>query len=120
MPASLLMANVQASVRRYSESDYSPKDVMFKINNALCPICQFIEEHRFITLFYGILDNKNKTFLYSNAGHNYPILFRNDEIAYELSTEDGLPCGIFENSFYDENLIELRSEISYYLYRWYN
>lgn len=109
MPASLLMANVQASIRRYSESDYSPKDMMFKINNTLCPICQFIEEHRFITLFYGILNSKNKTFLYSNAGHNYPILFRNDKIAYELSTEDGLPCGIFENSSYDENLIELKS-----------
>lgn len=109
MPASLLMANVQASIRRYSESGYSPKDIMFKINNAFCPICQFIEEHRFITLFYGILNAKNKTLLYSNAGHNYPILFRNDEIAYELSTEDGLPCGIFENSSYDENIIELKS-----------
>ncbi len=109
MPASLLMANVQASIRRYSESGYSPKDMMFKINNAFCPICQFIEEHRFITLFYGILEIKTKTLVYSNAGHNYPFLFRDGEIAYELSTEDGLPCGIFENATYDENLIELKT-----------
>lgn len=109
MPASLLMANVCASIRIHSESEYSPKDIMFKINNAFCPICQFIEEHRFITLFYGILDSKNKILAYSNAGHNYPFLFRDGRIAYELSTEDGLPCGIFENSSYDENLIALKT-----------
>ncbi len=108
MPAALLMANAQASLRRYSESTYSPGEIIYRINNSICPICQYIEEHRFITLFYGVLDPEKKTLVYSSAGHNYPLVFRADNGACEKLESTGLPCGIMEDVPYDEAQIELR------------
>ncbi len=109
MPASLLMANVQASLRRYSESAYSPREIIYRVNNSLCPICQYIEEHRFITLFYGVLDPEDKTMIYSNAGHNYPLIFRNNNgNPYEQLESTGLPCGIIEGASYEEAKIKLK------------
>jgi len=109
MPAALLMANAQASLRRYSESTYSPGEIIYRINNSICPICQYIEEHRFITLFYGVLDPKSKTLIYSNAGHNYPLIFRaNSDVCQELEST-GLPCGIMEDAPYDEAQVDLKS-----------
>jgi len=107
MPAALLMANVQASLRRYSESAYSPREIIYRINNSLCPICQLIEEHRFITLFYGVLDLKSRKLVYSNAGHNHPFVFQKNGDVHGLSDGAGLPCGIMENALYDEAEIEL-------------
>jgi sigma-B regulation protein RsbU (phosphoserine phosphatase) len=107
MPAALLMANVQASLRRYSESAYSPKEIVYRVNNSLCPICQYIEEHRFITLFYGVLNPENRTLTYSNAGHNYPLVFRGNRNLCEQLESTGLPCGIMEDVSYDEGQIEL-------------
>jgi sigma-B regulation protein RsbU (phosphoserine phosphatase) len=109
MPAALLMANAQASVRSYSESAYSPEEVIKKTNKALCPICQYIEEHRFITLFYGVMDTKSGTLSYTNAGHNYPMVFRENGSIYEQLESTGMPCGIMEDADYHENHIELIS-----------
>ncbi len=109
MPAALLMANTQASLRRYSETRYSPKEIIHRVNNSLCPICQYIEEHRFITLFYGVLEPESKILIYSNAGHNYPLVFRANGDVCEQLESTGLPCGIMEDSLYDEAQIELRA-----------
>ena len=109
MPAALLMANAQASLRRCSEVIYSPKEIVHRINNSLCPICQYIEEHRFITLFYGVLDPGDKKLIYSNAGHNYPLIFRRDESVWNQLESTGMPCGIVEDADYDEAEIDLRS-----------
>jgi sigma-B regulation protein RsbU (phosphoserine phosphatase) len=107
MPAALIMANIQASIRMYSESKYSPKEIMRKLNDHLCPICQLIEEHRFVTLFYGVLDTENQCFVYCNAGHNYPLVFKENGTIYELSDNGDIPCGIFENILYEEGNIKL-------------
>ncbi|MFC1713940.1 PP2C family protein-serine/threonine phosphatase [Candidatus Poribacteria bacterium] len=109
MPAALLMANAQASLRRYSESTYSPGEIIYRINNSICPICQYIEEHRFITLFYGVLNPETKMLTYSNAGHSYPIIFRANSGACEELESTGLPCGIMEDASYDEAQVELGS-----------
>ena len=110
MPAALLMANVQASLRRYSETLYSPGEIITRINNSLCPICQYIEEHRFITLFYGVLEPKSGILTFSNAGHNYPIVFRRNFGICEEMESTGLPCGIMEDFIYEESQIKLNPD----------
>lgn len=107
MPAALLMANVQASIRRCSEDRYPPKEIIQRVNSALCPICQLIEEHRFVTLFYANLNPQNGEMVFSNAGHNYPILFKQDGSLYNLSNGGGIPCGILDGFHYDEAKIKL-------------
>jgi phosphoserine phosphatase RsbU/P len=109
MPASLLMANLQASLRRCSEIENSPKGVINWINKSLCPICQHIDGHRFITLFYGVLDPLTKTLVYCNAGHNYPFVFRNNGCVWLDLESSGLPCGIMEHGYCEDMQIVLES-----------
>ncbi len=110
MPAALLMANVQASIRRCSEDFHSPREILQRVNSALCPICQIIDEHRFVTLFYANLNPKSGEMIFSNAGHNYPILFKKDGSVQSLSNGCGIPCGIMENFRYDEAITKLNSD----------
>lgn len=105
--AALLMADIQASLRRYSEDTYSPKEIISRVNNSLCSVCQYTEEHRFATLLYGVLDPKTGSFTYSSAGHNYPLLFRGDGNVCEWLESTGVPCGIMGDAVYDEERVEL-------------
>ncbi len=71
VPAALLMANVQASLRASVRDMDSPARVCSIINGMLCAS---IAADRFVTFFCGVLDAASRTFRYCNAGHPYPIL----------------------------------------------
>lgn len=62
-------------------------------------------ESKFVTLFYGIIDEEG-TCTYSNAGHNPPILLRQDGSSLEL-TEGGVPLGILPHAEYDSATIQM-------------
>ena len=57
-------------------------------------------------MFYGELDVTRGLLRYSNAGHNYPLVRREDGSLVELR-EGGLPLGILENGEYAEGELEL-------------
>ena len=69
--AALLMANAQAAVRALSSPSETPAGVCSRVNRLLC---ENIATGKFVTFFYGILDNQTRTFEYCNAGHPLPIL----------------------------------------------
>ena len=104
MPAALLMASVQASLRAYAETSHSPKRTISQVNNLLY---RYTESHKFVTLFYGVLNPQSGVLTYSNAGHNYPLIFRDRKCVYELDST-GMPCGILANGQYDENRVEMK------------
>ena len=70
IPAALLMAFLRASLRSCVQIGYAPHIAFSKVSNLLW---DSIEEHQFITAIYGILDATNRTFVFSNAGHNPPL-----------------------------------------------
>jgi phosphoserine phosphatase RsbU/P len=71
VPAALLMANVQASLRASIRDLDSPARVCTIINGMLC---ESIAADKFVTFFCGVLDAGTRTFRYCNAGHPYPLL----------------------------------------------
>jgi phosphoserine phosphatase RsbU/P len=71
VPAALLMANVQASLRACVRDMDSPARVCSIVNGMLC---ESIAADRFVTFFCGVLDAASRSFRYCNAGHPYPIL----------------------------------------------
>jgi sigma-B regulation protein RsbU (phosphoserine phosphatase) len=71
VPAALLMANVQASLRATVRDMDSPARVCSIINGMLC---ETIAGDKFVTFFCGVVDAEARTFRYCNAGHPYPIL----------------------------------------------
>ena len=104
MPAALLMSNLQAVVKALAADNTSPKELLEKVNRVMS---RNTTEAKFITLFYGLLDVDRKTLQYSNAGHNAPVLTREDGVQVRLE-QGGLIVGAFQESVYDQGEIDLR------------
>jgi len=77
VPASLMMANMQAFLQVICRQNI-PLGVATGLINDL--ISKNTTDGRFITFFWGTLNNLDKTFEYVNAGHNPPLLIRDGKI----------------------------------------
>jgi sigma-B regulation protein RsbU (phosphoserine phosphatase) len=60
-----------------------------------------------VTMVYGVLNTEARTFQYSNAGHNPPILMKPDGRWRALKT-GGLMLGIFDQQQYKSETIHLQ------------
>jgi len=105
MPAALLMSNLQASVRGLASASTSPTSLCARLDSL---VCRNIASDRFITFFYAHVDGTARRLLYSNAGHNPPILMRNDGTHYRL-TEGGGVLGVFPMQTFTLGAVELQS-----------
>ena len=105
IPAALLMASLQASVRGQSQS--GPGHVAELMANVNVLVCEASPENRYATFFYGLFDPATRRLVYTNGGHNPPILLRGSEV---LRLENGgPPVGLFRFSRYEQAEIELES-----------
>jgi phosphoserine phosphatase RsbU/P len=104
VPAALLMANVQASLRASVRDLDSPARVCSIINGMLC---ESIADDRFVTFFCGVLDAASRTFRYCNAGHPYPILVSSG--ALRALDEGGAVLGVFPAWKYKDSTVDLSS-----------
>src|SRR5258708_38339320 len=98
MPAALLMSNLQAVVKGLAAENTPPKELMEKVNRVMW---RNTTEAKFITLFYGVLDVNRKTLQYVSAGHNPPVLTREDGVRVRWE-QGGLMVGVFEEWVYDQ------------------
>ncbi len=78
VPASLLMANMQAFLQVICRQNV-PLDIATGLINDL--ISKNTADGKFITFFWGVLNDLDKTFKYVNAGHNPPLLIRDGKIS---------------------------------------
>jgi serine phosphatase RsbU (regulator of sigma subunit)/DNA-binding transcriptional regulator YhcF (GntR family) len=103
IPAALLMANLQATVKAYATDALSPAEICVKVNRA---VCSSITVGRFITFFYAELDTANRRLSYVNAGHNPGILTRRNGSCVTL--ESGGPIlGVLPNAAYEGDAVGL-------------
>jgi sigma-B regulation protein RsbU (phosphoserine phosphatase) len=105
VPAALLMAFLRASLRAALHIGYAANISMAKVNFLLW---ESIENHQFVTAFYGVLDATNKTLAYANAGHNPPLLLDADGRARFIE-RGGLPLGMFRDTRYYEYYLPIES-----------
>lgn len=103
LPASLLMANVQATLRSQSFLHTSAQKCIERSNAFLF---QSTSAEKFVTLFYGILDFKNHTLSFSNAGHDHPFLFQEDGPPIRLKT-GGIMLGMMDSFPFEEEVVAL-------------
>jgi phosphoserine phosphatase RsbU/P len=101
IPAALLMSFLRASLRAGVQIGYAPHIAMSKVNNLLW---DSTEDHQFITAIYGILDGTNRTFVFSNAGHNPPMLIKPDG-EYRYVEYGNMPLGMFSDARYHQHFI---------------
>ena len=105
LPAALLMANLQASVRAFGTDDARPETVTRQVNRALC---RHTPMDRFVTFFYATIDTAAGTLTCSNAGHNPPILIHADD-SVSRPTTGGMVLGILDSNSYSQAELPLRS-----------
>jgi sigma-B regulation protein RsbU (phosphoserine phosphatase) len=103
LPASLLMANVQATLRGQTLVNTSARECIAKSNKLLY---QSTSSEKFVTLFYGILDHKSHQLQFCNAGQDPPFLLSDGKEPARLKT-GGIVLGIMEEFPFAEETIRL-------------
>jgi sigma-B regulation protein RsbU (phosphoserine phosphatase) len=98
MPAALLMANLQATIRSQALAAVSPAECMRRSNRLLY---QNTDTGRFATCFYAVLEADSGRLTYSNAAQNPPLLLRSGGGQAALET-GGTMLGAFEQPSYEE------------------
>jgi phosphoserine phosphatase RsbU/P len=91
IPAALLMATFQASLKTLSVASCPLPELVAGMNRYAC--CNSQGGARFTTAFIAEFDSSTRSLSYINAGHNNPILRRSSG-AIERLHEGGLPLGI--------------------------
>src|SRR5262249_4163188 len=103
LPAALLMASLQASLRALSELGLPPDDMMTRLNRLLC---RTVPENRFVTFFFAALDPASHTLSYVNAGQNPPYIVRQGQEPEKLG-QTGPPLGLFDTTRYGSRTVTL-------------
>ena len=104
IPAALLMATFQASLKTLSATPCSLQELAEALNRYACGNSQ--GGLRFTTAFLGEYDPATRVLNYVNAGHNNPI-FRRNSGAVERLVAGGLPLGIQPESRYESDSVTL-------------
>ncbi len=104
IPAAMLMATFQASLRTLSTSSSSLLELVTNLNRYACTNSQ--GGVRFTTAFFVELDPATGGLVYVNAGHNAPLL-RGASGSLEHLNAGGLPIGILADTVYEAGTTRL-------------
>jgi sigma-B regulation protein RsbU (phosphoserine phosphatase) len=106
IPAALLMATLQASLRTIAGEGVPLDALVLRLNRYAS--AHSLDGRRFTTAVLGEYDPPTRRLVYVNAGHNPPILRRAGGETEKLEV-GGLPLGIDGAAVYDTAAIELKS-----------
>lgn len=102
IPASLIMASVRAALRAQVDNLYYLYEVVHRVNLMLH---RDVKSGEFVTLFYGVLDARNRRLTYCNAGHPPPLVLRDGSLG-ELAC-DNLVLGVDPDEQFTQSIMEL-------------
>ena len=102
VPAALLMANLQASMRSRFPTARTPGSLAAGLNEALCGSSSAA---RYATAFLATFDPETRRLSYSNAGHLPAILVREKDTA--RCEDGGMPIGLFEGAAWETGALTL-------------
>ncbi len=106
VPAAMLMATYQASLKALSAAPVAVTELVSRMNRYACTNSQ--NGRRFTTTFIAEYDPATRLLTYVNAGHNNPILQRQEGVIERLQI-GGVPLGIMEDAVYESGIVTLKS-----------
>jgi phosphoserine phosphatase RsbU/P len=114
VPASIIMAMVRAALRAQVDNVYYLSEVVRRMNLMLY---RDTKQSEFVTLFYGVVDSRNRRITYCNAGH-LPMLLLRDGVVTELGAdaEGSMVLGIDDQQVFKQNFFDLKSGDTILLY----
>lgn len=104
LPASLLMANLQATIRGQAFLNPTAAECMRRSNKLLF---HSTSPEKFATLFYAYLRTDTHTLTYSNAGHELPLLVSAERPIARLKA-GGIMLGAFEDFPFEEDSVVMQ------------
>lgn len=106
VPASLLMANLQSMLHALAPIDITLSEATSSINDI---IHKNTPADKFITFFWGKIAKDRKSITYVNAGHNPPILFREEADQPILLEAGGVILGAMPSLMpYESDTIDIK------------
>lgn len=105
IPAALLMASFQASLKTISATPAPLATLVDGMNRYACTNSQ--EGRRFITAFIAEFSPLTRALTYINAGHNAPLLRHTSGTIDRLET-GGLPLGVQQDASYTSATVTLQ------------
>ena len=102
VPASLLMASLQASVRSLFHLAADPGQLHERLNDALC---RSSSVSRYATALVADYEPETRRLTYSNAGHLPALVIRGEQTL--RCDEGGMPIGLFEGATYTTGTLSL-------------
>ena len=106
VPAALLMANLQAFLKTICKQGMHLEEATALINDL---ISENTSDGKFITFFWAVLNNYDRTLQYVNAGHNPPLLLRDGKI--KKLEKGGIILGVMKTfSPYESEIVRLKKD----------
>lgn len=91
VPGSLVMTMIRTAIRLEARGNHEPSDILAKVNDF---VAEDVKKGMFITMFFIILDSKNRQISFASAGHNPMILYRKDSDKCYFLNPKGMPLGL--------------------------
>jgi phosphoserine phosphatase RsbU/P len=104
VPAALLVSTLHASLHAYIDGAADLAQLVKRLNAV---VHGNTEAERFITLFMAILDPRDGTLTYVNAGHNFPFILRTQQSSIQPLSSTGLPLGMFDGVEFQQETVRL-------------
>ena len=99
IPAALFMAVSRTLLKATALSVPSPATSLQHVNRLLHAENS---SGMFVSLFYGILDTRSGRLVFSNGGHNPPLVVRAGTGAQPLEVKTGCVLGVFDDAVYED------------------
>jgi len=113
VPAALFMVKIQTLIRTVANEEKGPEEILRRANR------EFAVDNptgTFVTVFCGILNVVTGELLYSNGGHNQPLIIRKDGEIAMITGAHNPAVGFYEDSIYTEDIVRLSAGDSIFMY----
>ncbi len=101
--AAFYMTFTKGILHTLCQEHESPAQVLKKANKLFY---QNAQRGTFISLIYGIVDTREKTFRFARAGHNPLFYYSSDKDTLDLQQPSGLGLGLTISNSFDNNIQE--------------
>ncbi len=91
VPGSMVMAMIRTAMRLEAKKNKSPANVLLKVHEH---VNGDMKRGMFATMFYIVLDSRNRSISYASAGHNPMVLYRGSTDEVYFLKPKGFPLGI--------------------------
>jgi sigma-B regulation protein RsbU (phosphoserine phosphatase) len=112
VPAALLMASLQSSLRAQADPGRQPHEVISILNQT---IYEHTSGETFVTIFYGVIDFERETITYCSAGQTPPFILRKDSTVERLDKTD-IVLGIESKADFKDTTLPARVGDLIFLY----